>query len=229
MAIEIGLLFTAFDVAKSVAEFAGILDSIEAKIDRLVQSELNAGLRALEQAGRGTSEQVPLLREARGHLNQAVALELGYRRVIALLGLSVCHYWLGDKPNCAAALAEILEINPVTTMRMVASEGKKQLRDQIRDLNPLTAFRRASDMREAVKQEIADKGVLQGYQEFLTINSAMFRYGKSLFSEGARKELKRTLVLQAVEMDKEASAIRRIQESVSGQISKPISWLKAME
>ena len=77
MAIDIGLVFSALGLAKSVAEFAGILDSVEAKIDRLVQSELNAGLRALEQAAHATSEQASLLREARGFFNRAVSLEKG--------------------------------------------------------------------------------------------------------------------------------------------------------
>jgi hypothetical protein len=85
MGIDIGLMFTALGLARSVAEFAGILDSLEAKVDRLVQSELNAGMRALEQAAYGTSEQVSLLREGRSCFNKAVSLERGYRRVVALL------------------------------------------------------------------------------------------------------------------------------------------------
>lgn len=44
MAVDIGLIFSAHGVAKSIAEFTGVLDSIEAKVERLVQSELNAGL-----------------------------------------------------------------------------------------------------------------------------------------------------------------------------------------
>jgi hypothetical protein len=229
MAVEIGLLFTAFDVARSVAELAGILDSIEAKVDRLVHSELNAGLRALEQAGRGTSEQAHLLREARGHFNKAVALELGYRRVVALLGLAVCHHWLGDLPNCTAALEEILEINPVTTLNLVVAEGQKLIHNQIRNANPLTLLNRQREMSETMKHDMAQKGVFHAYQNFLISNAPVISWGKLAFSKRARKEYKNALVLQAVERNREASAIRRVQESVSGHLGKPVSWLKALE
>ncbi len=201
MAIEIGLIFTALGAAKSVAEFVGILDSIEAKIDRLVQSELNAGLRALEQAARATAEQVPLLREARGCFNRAVSLEMGYRQVVALLGLSLCHHRLDDKPNSTKALEEILEINPVTTLKLAIAVGMDYFE------NP---------------------GALLPWILWLFRNR-LIKYGPLIFSSRTRKEYYRKLVLDAVGISGEAMAIRDIQESVSMYVGKPVSWLKALE
>ena len=201
MAIDIGLIFTALGVAKSVAEFAGILDSIEAKVDRLVQSELNAGLRALEQAAHATSEQVSLLREARGCFNRAVSLEIGYRRVVALVGLSLCHHWLNDKPNCTRALEEVLEINPVTTLKLAIAAGRDYYKGPGVSLLGMPWLGR----------------------------HPMIKYGTLIFSSRARKEYHRTLVLNAVDMSSEATAIRRIQESVSRHVGRPVSWLKALE
>jgi hypothetical protein len=124
MAIDISLMFTALGVARSLAEFAGVLEAIETKLDRLVQSELNAGLRVLEQAAHATAERVSLLREARGCFNRAVSLEVGYRRVVALLGLAFCHHWLADGPNCTRALEEVLAINPVTPTKLALAAGR---------------------------------------------------------------------------------------------------------
>jgi hypothetical protein len=221
MAIDIRLMFTAIGVAKSAAEFAGILDSIEAKIDRLVQSELNAGLRALEQAAHGSSEQVSLLREARGCFNKAVSLEMGYRRVVALLGLSLCHHWLDDKTNCTRTLEEILEIDPVAVLKLVIA-GLKEI------YNPFTISKQMKEVKQIKEEIAAGKGLIESSQSLFD-RHPMIKYGKLIFSGRARKEIKRALVLDAVDMSEEATAIRRIQESVSRHVGRPVSWLQALE
>jgi hypothetical protein len=197
--IDIGLIFSGIRVAKAVAEFSGILDSIGAKVDRLVQSDLNAGLRALEQAAHATSEQVSLLREARNCFNKAVSLEMGYRQVVALLGLSLCHHWLDDKLNCKKALEEILEINPVTKLQLAASAGIDHSKGYLDYLSPI--------------------GLLS--------HNWLHPY-RLIFSSHARKKYYRNLVMDAVDRNEEAMAIRQIQESVSRHVGKQISWLKAL-
>jgi hypothetical protein len=225
MAIDVALIFTALGVAKSMAEFAGILDSLEAKVDRLIQSELNAGLRAIEQVAHATTEQVSLLREARGCFNKAISLEMGYRRVVALLGLSLCHHWLDDKPNCTRVLEEILEIDPVEPLKLVIS-GFKEI------YNPFTISKQMKQQMKQVKQIkeeiVAGKGLIASSQSLFG-RHPMIKYGKLVFSGRTRKEIKRELVLDAVAMSEEATAIRRIQESVSRYAGRPVSWLKALE
>jgi hypothetical protein len=57
----------------------------------------------------------------------------------------------------------------------------------------------------------------------------VIKYGNLMFSTRARKEYKRELVLDAVRMSEEATAIRLVQESVSRHVGKPVSWLQALE
>ena len=214
------MMFSTFELAKSVAAFAGIIDSIEAKIDRLVRSELNAGMRILEQASYAAAEQTSLLREARGCFNKAVGLEQGYRQVVALMGLSLCHHWLDDKPNCTRTLEEVLKIDPVTTLKLAIAglrdfSGLKELRMY----NPFAISKRIKQYKQ-LKQE--DVMLFFG-------KSPVIKYGKLLFSDRARKEFKKGLILDAVNMSEEATAIRRIQESVSRHLRKPIPWLQALE
>jgi hypothetical protein len=200
MAIDIRLLFTAAGVAKSVAEFSGLLDAVETKVGRLVQAELNTGLRALDQAARATAERESLLREARGCFNKAASLEVGYRRVVALLGLSLCHHWLDDRPNCTRALEEILEVNPISPSKLVMAAG----RDYVRNL-----------------------GVVYGIHWLgrgeRTVHPGLIVSGR------ARQEYKRKMVLEAVDTSEEATAIRFLQEAVSRHVGKPVAWLKALE
>jgi hypothetical protein len=218
MTIDIGLVFSAIGLARSVAEFTGLLDSVETKIDRLLKSELNAGLRALEQAAHASSEQASLLREARASFNRAVSLEAGYRGVVALLALSVCHHWLDDRPNSMRALEEILAINPVTTLKLAIAAG----RNEIRENSPAVFSQRMKDTFTTSRS-------LSEIAQALVLEHPMIRWGMLALSGPARKAYHRKLVLGAVQMNTEASAIHRIQESVARHIDRPISWLKAMD
>ena len=107
---------------KAIGNYFGIIDSLEIKIGKLVDSELDAALRAMRQASNSTNEAQTLLREARSKLNKAVHLEKEERLVSAYLGLALCHYQLGDVNNSQQTLIEFseLEIN-LTVKRKIAS------------------------------------------------------------------------------------------------------------
>jgi len=107
-AFNIALIFEAANVAQSVAEFVGIIESLESKVDKLIQSELTAGLKNLEQAMSSTNQQVSLLQEARICFNKATGLENGYRQGVAYLGLAVCHYHLKDTADYQKTLEDLL-------------------------------------------------------------------------------------------------------------------------
>jgi len=110
--MDVGAIFSAAEAAKSVAAMLGVIDSLEAKVDRLIQSELNAGFRNLDQACVAEGERDSLLREARGCFNKAVSLERGFRRGLALLGCAVCYHLLGDAVNRRRRLDELVELPP---------------------------------------------------------------------------------------------------------------------
>ena len=110
MEITIGTLFSAINLAKAVAGYAGLIETLGFKIDRLAHSELEAGLRALEQACDADKERESLLREARSRFNKAVSLEDNERLAFAHIGLAICHFFLGERHNCRKALEGILEI-----------------------------------------------------------------------------------------------------------------------
>lgn len=110
---EIGVIVSGLGVAKAVAEFMGLIESLGAKIDKLSRSELASGLRNLDQARSSAGEAKSLIREARNCFNKAIALESGYRLGIAHLGLALCHSQLNDKKNCLKSLEELLHLTPV--------------------------------------------------------------------------------------------------------------------
>ena len=108
--MNVALIFKSTTLAKSIGEYLGIIESVSKKIDRLAQSEFEAGMRALEQAARANKEQKSLLREARNRFNKAISLEKSERLALSYLGLALCHYYLQDYENCNLALQDILAV-----------------------------------------------------------------------------------------------------------------------
>jgi hypothetical protein len=126
--MDIQTLLNALQIGTSLAQSASVSGPLEATLNRLAKSDLGAGLRLLEQAANASRERASLLQEARTLFNRAVCLEDGYRKVVAFLGLSVCHYWLEDNDNCAKTLEELLSVNPVTTLRLATTVARNSFR-----------------------------------------------------------------------------------------------------
>ena len=98
--------------------------------------ELDAALRTLKQSQISLNEQQTLLREARASFNKAIGLEKDEERlVIAYIGLSLCHYQLGDIANAKNTLVEFSDIEFNMTPQEIASA---MARDGlfIDDINP---------------------------------------------------------------------------------------------
>ncbi|MGK7916445.1 MAG: hypothetical protein AB4038_13035 [Prochloraceae cyanobacterium] len=94
---------------KAITNYLGITDSLGVKFNKLINSELNAGILALKQAQFSNVERESLLREARTRLNKAIYLEKEERLVSAYLGLAMCHQQLGDQENAKLTLTEFAQ------------------------------------------------------------------------------------------------------------------------
>ena len=111
--MDIGLLLRGTPLAISAAKYIGLIeDQLQVRIDQLVGSELDAGMKALRQAASSRTEKDHLLREARMRFNKAVGLEKGLRLAHAHLGLATCHSHLGDDANARDAMTQLKDIPP---------------------------------------------------------------------------------------------------------------------
>ncbi|ABW33437.1 hypothetical protein [Acaryochloris marina] len=139
--MDIGLIFSAGKVASSIAALTGLIDSVDAKLDRLTKADLSAALISLDQASSSEKETISLLRESRLSFNRAIGLEKNFRLAVAYLGLSLCHYRLGDCKNSKNSLKEITLIYPDIT---AIQSTKAQLYDMYNvaiDPNPLNKLK----------------------------------------------------------------------------------------
>jgi hypothetical protein len=118
--VDIRIIFLGVNLAKEVAGYLGLIETLKAKIDRLAGSEFDAGIRSLNQAVNSTSERLTLLREARSRFNKAASLEDNERLALCYLGLALCHKNLGDEANFLDALNSIARIELTGKAKAVA-------------------------------------------------------------------------------------------------------------
>lgn len=110
MMMDVHGLFATAKFGKTLAGYLGLFETLDIKIDKLAASELEAGIRALEQACNSEKETESLLREARSRFNKAISLEKNEKLAMAYFGLGLCHYYLGDIKNCTTSFDAIKEV-----------------------------------------------------------------------------------------------------------------------
>ncbi len=125
---SLGLLIEGIGLAKSVSELLGLTESIEEKVDLLLESDLKSGMQELQQAANSITEKTSLLRSARNHFNTAVTFESGHRKCLSYIGLATCHFHLRDFPNVCRALDQALEIkSEISTKEWVVAMFNEQV------------------------------------------------------------------------------------------------------
>lgn len=90
--MDITMIFHGASIAKQIAGYLGIIETMEVKLDRLAGSEFEAAIRSLKQAASSQSECNSLLREARSRFNKAISLENSERLARSYIGLALCHF-----------------------------------------------------------------------------------------------------------------------------------------
>ena len=119
--MEPSVIFGSLKLARSIAAFAGLIETLGTKIDRLANAEFEAGFRALEQAAIGSSEKDSLLREARYRFNKAISLEKEERLFLCHVGIAICHKNLDDQANFKISLLRACEVQIHSVIEGVAN------------------------------------------------------------------------------------------------------------
>jgi hypothetical protein len=105
----IALLFKLTDLPKAIAKYVGIVESVDKKLDRLLQSDFNAAVRCLQELSDSKHEREFLLRDAWHRFHTALAHETGDRKALAYLGLAFCQQHLGESDLATSTLRELSE------------------------------------------------------------------------------------------------------------------------
>jgi hypothetical protein len=103
----ISLIFRAPDLIKSVAGYIGLIESIEKKLEKLLRSDFNAGVRCLQELHSTSNQQEFLLKEAWRRFHTALSHETGERKALTYVGLALCQEHLGETTLATATLREL--------------------------------------------------------------------------------------------------------------------------
>ncbi|MES1243605.1 MAG: hypothetical protein ABUT39_18505 [Acidobacteriota bacterium] len=206
--MDIGIIISGLGLAKSVAELAGLIETLDGKIDKLSQSELAAGLRNLDQACSSKVEAGSLLREARSCFNKAVGLESGYRRGIAYMGLALSHSYLHDRENCTAALRELLSQTPIPSIN---AEFVAKVRAENKDANLFKKF-------------IVETSVVTQLSRFAAVLARRANFTPDSirqFVQPTRDEM-----ILGVKMDADARNLAKLQILVASHLGEGVKWME---
>ncbi len=231
-----GAIVKATELASKIAQLLGLVDSIDSKIDKLIEVHLKAGMSALEAARDSGEEQITLLRKARDEFLQAIHLEKSYRLALAFLGLACCHSWLGDKRNSEKALAQILQITPnahLSMARMMANQAANE-------------FANAPVISEGWKWGVGAGAVFfalaaLGFAVNMPSPLALFaisvagalgmaalKLGRKVATASGRNAVYETNLQAFLTQDGDVGSLLKIQHIVASYLGQPIPWLNAL-
>jgi hypothetical protein len=105
---SIALLFRIPDLTKGVATYLGVIEAVDKKLEKLLTSDFNAGVRCLREVLVTSPQQHSfLLQEAWRRFHTALTHETGERQALAYLGLALCQDRLGEPSAATGTLDEL--------------------------------------------------------------------------------------------------------------------------
>jgi hypothetical protein len=125
-----GVVLKVNELANKIGQLLGMVETIGAKLDKLMKVHLNAGLEKLRAAQYITNKdrQADEIKAALTEFQKAEHLESSYRKALALYCRACCHSWLGDgQHNVDTTLRKILKIDGTPSlMQVVLAEYRKE-------------------------------------------------------------------------------------------------------
>ena len=209
---------------KDIAKFLGLIESVDTKVDKLLEVDLKAGLSQLKDAEGSLTEdeRKTLLRDARCSFERASHLEKGANQVVALLGLSCCHAWLGDVRNSARALERILHVEPIKQYRVIKQAFINTNNNSSAGIAAFIAIIIAIVL--IIINKIFNFWTLDWHLLFLLLFSFIvaIMVSAKIIHHNDRKRL----AFEALDAYPEGKAIKQVQLAVSKHLQKPIAWIE---
>lgn len=113
----VSLLLAAPAGIEMIGEYLGIIESMDAKFERLIDADLKTAVALFEQAKASRNKSAELIHSARIYYTRAAEIQSDsmdedrrHKRAIALLGLFACCKVEQDNANAERALRKISEI-----------------------------------------------------------------------------------------------------------------------
>lgn len=109
MDVPFGLILGA---TSKIAEYFGLIQGVDTKVTKLLHQSFNSAKSNLEYALSASGQnQIDYIKQAKNEFNQATQVEENENKILALVGLSMCQFLLGDKENATVTYNKIESVN----------------------------------------------------------------------------------------------------------------------
>lgn len=122
MTIPVGTIIGA---GTKIAEYFGLIEGVDSKITKLLHQAFNSAVANLEVACNSFGQnQIDYIKQARIEFNQSVQVEDNENKILALVGLSMCQFLLGDVSNSKKTYNKInsVELSKAEIVKYTAAD-----------------------------------------------------------------------------------------------------------
>lgn len=123
MAVPFGLII-------KISEYFGLIQGVDTKVTKLLHQSFNSAKSNLEFALTASGQnQIDYIKQAKDEFIRAISVEENENKILALVGLSMCQCFLGDKINAENTMKRIktIELNKSEKTKYMALEATLSL------------------------------------------------------------------------------------------------------
>lgn len=103
--MEACIIFGTLNAAKTIAEYLGLIETVDNSIKQLLHQQFVAAQNFLKNAETATDNiRVEYLKSALNSFNLAIAVEENENLISSYVGMAMCQYLLGDIANARSSL-----------------------------------------------------------------------------------------------------------------------------
>jgi len=170
----VALLLEAPSAARIVAEYLGVVESTNSKLERLIDADLKTAVSLFEQAKTNPEKSKELLKDARVYFTRAAEIQSDsmdetrrHKRALALLGLWACCKSSNDDANAQLALTKIHDMPWQPSNGLAAKYGATN------PLGTFSTFARMYSKKDPFALIEAMRKSDKNYNSFLSIQFAV--------------------------------------------------------
>lgn len=109
-------IITTLNFSKTLLTFFGLINGVSQNVQKLVHQPFKTGKKWLEHAQNASSKDLrnQYLHDAQVEFGKAIELEENENKILSILGLAICQFYLGDINNANSTIREIQNVRLTT-------------------------------------------------------------------------------------------------------------------
>lgn len=154
--MEACIIFGTLNAAKTIAEYLGLIETVDNSVKRLLHQQFVAAQNSLKNAETATDNmRAEYLKSALNSFNLAIAVEENENLISSYVGMAMCQYLLGDVTNARSSLLNASKVqlrNAEVWRSRVRNIGRNYLIRSIPIINLIKTVQDFTNPQQTVKE-----------------------------------------------------------------------------